>query len=437
MNRRELLHATTLLGLVGALPSSTPAAERKKFAPTDGNPLKPPAQGSIPVAFVISEGAVVIDFGGPWEVFERTNLPGRMDSAFRLYTVAETTAAIHASGGMKIVPDFTFENAPVPKVIVIPAQEGSTPAMLEWIRKSSKTADVTMSVCTGAFVLAQTGLLSGKPATTHHGAYKLFAIDFPDVSLKRGARFTESGNLATAGGLSSGIDLALRVVQRYFGDQVVADTAAMLEYQGQGWLNADANEIYARPRVSTASHPLCAVCDMEVDPKTTPCRSTKARPTISAPISTKPYSMPAPRSTSHNHSECVGFIPGASQRNKIVAAIAPVNCAATNHGVSTGRIPANVSLRLRAIVTAGFANEVDAVNQYAAVIYPATANGTALDLVREHPQITHTNPNVATNSLNTCAAPLRACCDNVTAGSPNIACAAIAPDIPPAICAAM
>ena len=268
MNRRELLQATTLLGFAGVLPSSGRAAEPEKLAPTDANPLKPPTQGSIPVAFVISEGAVVIDFGGPWEVFERTNLAGRMESAFRLYTVAETTTAIHASGGMKIIPDYTFANAPVPKVIVIPAQDGSTPAMLDWIRKSSKTADVTMSVCTGAFVLAETGLLSGKAATTHHGAYKLFAIDFPDINLKRGARFTESGNLATAGGLSSGIDLALRVVQRYFGDQVASDTAAMLEYQGQGWLNADANEIYAKPRVSTAEHPLCAVCDMEVDPKT-------------------------------------------------------------------------------------------------------------------------------------------------------------------------
>jgi hypothetical protein len=77
------------------------------------------------------------------------------------------------------------------------------------------------------------------------------------------------------------------------------------------------------------------------------------------------------------------------------------------HTTSPGRIPANVSESERAMVTAGFANEVDAVNQYAAVMY-ATAKGTTLDRVREHPQITHNSPNVATNSLKTCAPPLRA-----------------------------
>ena len=90
------------------------------------------------------------------------------------------------------------------------------------------------------------------------------------------------------------------------------------------------------------------------------------------------------------------------------------------YGASAARMPANVSDRLRAIVTAGFAKEVEAVNQYAAVMYAPTANGTALDRSREHPQITASNPNVATNSLNTCAPPLRACRDQANSGSPNI-----------------
>ena len=99
-------------------------------------------------------------------------------------------------------------------------------------------------------------------------------------------------------------------------------------------------------------------------------------------------------------------------------------------------MPAKVSLRHRAIVTAGLANEVDAVNQYAAVIYAATAYGTALGRAREHPQITASRPNVATNSLNHCAGPVRACCESETTGSPNITLATIAPQTPPRICAA-
>src|SRR5207237_9397769 len=189
---------------------------------------------------------------------------------FRVYTVAETTHPIHASGAMTIIPEYNLENAPAPKVIVIPAQSEPTAPVLNWIRKSTKNTDVTMSVCTGAFVLAKTGLLSGKAATTYHGAFVRFATQFPDIHLKRGARFVENGNLATAGGLSSGIDLALRVVDRYYGREVARKTAYNMEYQGEGWMNPDSNQAYAVMPVSTAEHPLCPVCGMDVDPKTAP-----------------------------------------------------------------------------------------------------------------------------------------------------------------------
>jgi putative intracellular protease/amidase/YHS domain-containing protein len=282
-NWRGLLKTAAQFGLLAAITLSGPgqlsASSDLGKSPrgTEGgqsavkiNPLKPPAQGSIPVAFLISEGAQVIDFTGPWEVFQDVMVPGRSDHPFRLYTVSESTSPIHTSGGMKIVPDYTFENAPAPKVIVIPAQSRPSEATLEWIRKSTKSTDVTMSVCTGAFVLARTGLLSGKAATTYHGAFVPFANQFPDIHLQRGARFVEDGNLATAGGLSSGIDLALRVVERYFGREVGQNTAYDMEYQGQGWLNPDSNQVYAAAPVSSAEHPLCPVCGMDVDPGIAP-----------------------------------------------------------------------------------------------------------------------------------------------------------------------
>jgi len=237
-------------------------------APTETtNSLKPPEKDPIPVAFLISDGAVVIDFCGPWEVFQDVNVPGRQDMPFRLYTVAETKKPIRTSGGMQIVPEYTLADAPAPKVIVIPAQSEPSAAVLDWIRKSSQTTDVTMSVCTGAFVLAKTGMLDGKSATTYHGAFGRFAMKFPNITLKRGARFVENGNLATAGGLSSGIDLALRVVERYYGRAVAQSTAYNMEYQGTGWMDADSNNVYAAMPVSTAEHPLCVVCSMDVDPK--------------------------------------------------------------------------------------------------------------------------------------------------------------------------
>jgi transcriptional regulator GlxA family with amidase domain len=92
-------------------------------------------------------------------------------------------------------------------------------------------------VCTGAFVLGHAGLLAGKRATTHHDFHDRFAAQFPDVKLERGVRFVEGApNLATAGGLTSGIDLALRVVERYFGRDVAERTANYMEYQSRGWI---------------------------------------------------------------------------------------------------------------------------------------------------------------------------------------------------------
>lgn len=269
MNRRDLFRLSTAMGLTAALPVIGQAGPQ----PAQGvpNPLSPPAEGSIPVAFLLSDGAVVIDFAGPWEVFENVSVPGRAAGpVFRPYTVAETTAPIKAGGGMTIIPEYTFATAPAPKIIVIPAQSEPSRATIAWIKEATRNADLTMSVCTGAFLLAKTGLLSGKAATTHHSAYTQFRMEFPDISLKRGARYVESGKVATAGGLSSGIDLALRVVERYFGRNVALSTADMLEYQGQGWLNPESNLAYAKPRVFTDQHPLCPVCEMDVDKATAP-----------------------------------------------------------------------------------------------------------------------------------------------------------------------
>src|SRR5271154_6452977 len=199
MKRRELLKTSAGFGLIAAMHSlsagklygEVPNANSDSGADKDKDralnrpdPLLPPAKDPIPVAFVISDGAVVIDFSGPWEVFQDSH-SAHGDPFFHLYTVAEVAKPVTASGGLKIVPDYTFQNAPSPKVIVIPAQNHASPAMLEWIRMSAKSADLTMSVCTGAYILAQTGLLSGKAATTHHSSYTEFAVQFPNVELKR------------------------------------------------------------------------------------------------------------------------------------------------------------------------------------------------------------------------------------------------------------
>jgi transcriptional regulator GlxA family with amidase domain len=206
--------------------------------------LTPPKNRPIKVAFVMNEGAVLIDFGGPWEVFENVMLPGdfktMQDSMpFDLYTVGTSTKPIHTSGshspGMTITPDYDFSNVPEPDVVVVPADRGS-PALTTWLKKINADHKIIVSVCTGAFNLAETGLLNGKAATTHHGALDAFAKQYPDIKVARGVRYVQSSpTIFTSGGLSAGIDLALHIVEAYYGSDVAQATADNLEYQGTGW----------------------------------------------------------------------------------------------------------------------------------------------------------------------------------------------------------
>lgn len=242
------------------------AAAALFLAPVIARPqsLTVPAQGEIPVAFVIGNDAEVLDFTGPLEVFAHA-LTSDGRPMFKPYFVAASKDPVQVSGGLRVVPDYTFADAPAPKVVVIPALSKPPPAMIDWIRQVSGGADVTMSVCTGAFVLAETGLLDGKPATTHHGGYFRFAGTYPKVQLREGVRYVETGNLATAGGVTSGIDLALRVVERYAGHGQAQTIADIMEYQGLGWLHPEANQAYASPPQSTEQNPICPLCGMPAD----------------------------------------------------------------------------------------------------------------------------------------------------------------------------
>jgi transcriptional regulator GlxA family with amidase domain len=214
-------------------------------APADADRLVPPKSGPIPVAFVLTEGATMIDFAGPWEVFQDVHLPERGAShedqmPFRLFTVGDSRSPIQTSGGMKVVPDYTFADAPRPRLVVVGAQRGA-PGLADWLRKvaADPETDAVISVCTGAFKLADAGLLDGKPATTHHDFFDAFEERFPSVRLRRGGRFVRSdAKTFTAGGLTSGIDLALNVVERYFGRAAAQRTADYMEYQGSGWREA-------------------------------------------------------------------------------------------------------------------------------------------------------------------------------------------------------
>ena len=196
-------------------------------------PLTPPATGLIQVACAISRGTTEIDFVGPQAVFQtwhRDPVTRKPSPKFQLWTVSDTRDPVDGR-----IADYTFDTAPAAHVVVVPAQRGSE-ALLNYLRKVSKTADVTMSVCVGARHLALAGLLDGLSATTHHGSLAAFTKEFTSVKWVSGLRFMEGDKISTSGGLTSGIDLALRVVERYFGRTAAQDVADHLEYESKRWI---------------------------------------------------------------------------------------------------------------------------------------------------------------------------------------------------------
>lgn len=264
MKRSEILLGGVALGLY---PAAAGAAGLS--SPVSCAPLTAP-QAGVPVAFLLSDGAVMIDFAGPWEVFQDVSIPGRAAPAFTPYTVAETTKPISVSGGAVLLPQYALPDAPAPKVVVVPAQAQATAEVKKWLRRTAQTADVIMSVCTGAFVLADAGLLDGLSVTTHHSAFATLAMQYPSLTVKRGARFVDNGHIATSAGLSAGIDLAMHVVARYYGNQAARDTAYYMEYLSTGWTNSNSNSVYAKPPAVPAGMAQCPVCWMTVDPKSAP-----------------------------------------------------------------------------------------------------------------------------------------------------------------------
>lgn len=193
------------------------------------------------IGILIFDGVEVLDFAGPYEVFSRTRLePGTEsrrtdDSApFRVFTVAKTKETIAATGGLKVTPDFGFDDAPRIDLLLVPGGFGTRPLLedetsLGWIGKVAAEARLVTSVCTGSLVLARLGLLKDKKATTHWAALDLLNEIDPTIDVQRKARFVHDG-VITSAGVSAGIDMAFSIVQKLCGADVAEETARYIDY---------------------------------------------------------------------------------------------------------------------------------------------------------------------------------------------------------------
>lgn len=236
MTRREALLAGASALIVPVVRTSGETLARGlKPSGLSGRPLR--------VAFMLGGFANVIDVAGPWEVFQdtMTYLNGEMKMPFELFTVGTSRRITELTGGLQVVPSFDAITAPSADIIVVPAQR-SAPDMLAWLKRASAKAQITMSVCTGAFQLGRAGLLHGLSATTHHQSLDSFQREFPDTKVERGVRFVDEGHIITAAGLTSGIDAALHVVARLLGIEVAEQTAEFMEHRSADWQTGGASQ---------------------------------------------------------------------------------------------------------------------------------------------------------------------------------------------------
>jgi transcriptional regulator GlxA family with amidase domain len=186
------------------------------------------------VAILIFDDVEVLDFTGPFEVFALTD-ELRNHEPFHTFTVATDPGSVRARNGLKVVPDFTLENCPPPHVLVVPGGSGTRallkkPALLEWLRQKTRNAELVMSVCTGALVLAKAGLLDGLRVTTHHLSLDLLRELAPAAIVDPSQRFHDNGKIITAAGISAGLDSSLHVVARLLDPAAAEATARQMEY---------------------------------------------------------------------------------------------------------------------------------------------------------------------------------------------------------------
>jgi transcriptional regulator GlxA family with amidase domain len=179
----------------------------------------------------------VLDFCGPFEVFSVAN-HFTEPPAFYVFTVAEKPGAILTRGGLSVNPHQRLGDCPRPDLLLVPGGQGTRQEMhnavlTDWIRQASTKAELVLSVCTRALLLAKAGMIDGLEATTHHGAIDLLREVAPKTTIRADRRFVDNGRVVCSAGIAAGIDMSLHVVARLLGSEVAEKTARRMEYPWQ------------------------------------------------------------------------------------------------------------------------------------------------------------------------------------------------------------
>jgi transcriptional regulator GlxA family with amidase domain len=183
--------------------------------------------------------AEVLDFAGPYEVFStaarvfRRDHPGQPEP-FRVFTVARTAEPVRARAGLVVVPEFAFDTHPPIDVLIVAGgvvrEQLASAEVCTWIARTAAQATLVASVCTGAFLLARTGMLDNLTATTHWEDVGEMQTLFPAVNVVEGPRWIDEGPVVTSAGISAGIDMSLHLVARLAGHDLAVRTARQMDF---------------------------------------------------------------------------------------------------------------------------------------------------------------------------------------------------------------
>jgi len=197
-----------------------------------GYPLAGESTGSLPrdrplrAGFLIVNGVYNTELMAPWDVFQHTVYHSAPHPGIEVFTVAANEQPITTAEGLKILPDYTFETAPKLDILVVPSAEHSRDAnrnderLITWVSEAGRDARFVVSLCWGAFILAEAQLLDGHACTTFPSDYQSFAEAFPDLDLVVNASFVHDGKVLTSQGGSRSYDVAMYLIDLIFGERV-------------------------------------------------------------------------------------------------------------------------------------------------------------------------------------------------------------------------
>jgi transcriptional regulator GlxA family with amidase domain len=189
----------------------------------------------VRIGILVFDDVEELDFVGPLEVF---GVASRLDGGIEIILLAKDGKRVRGRYGLKVQPDHSISNCPSLDLLVVPGGKGAReqarfdPEILSFVRAHAGRMPIA-SVCTGALILAEAGLLKGRKATTHWSALDTLR-QYPEVDVKEGVRFVRDGSIATSAGISAGIDLALAIVKDVYGEETAKQVARHMEYPYTG-----------------------------------------------------------------------------------------------------------------------------------------------------------------------------------------------------------